>query len=70
VDGLEAVAAKIAELIESDPQRVCALYEAFLAGCTAKALSLRFARDQHRGTAPESAVANGGQCRTAFCRPY
>lgn len=40
VNGLEAVAAKIVELIESDPQRACTLYEAFLAGCTAKANEL------------------------------
>lgn len=40
VSGLEAVATKIEQLIQSDPWRACALYETFLAGCTAKANEL------------------------------
>jgi len=40
VNGLEAVASRIEQLIENDPKRVCALYETLLAGCTAKANEL------------------------------
>ncbi len=37
VSGLETVAARIEQFVQSDPGRACELYEAFLAGCTAKA---------------------------------
>ena len=37
VSGLEQVSAKIRDLIASNPVRAIALYEAFLAGCAAKA---------------------------------
>jgi hypothetical protein len=40
VNGLEALASRIEQLIQSDPKRACALYETFLAGCTAKANEL------------------------------
>jgi hypothetical protein len=40
VNGLEAVASRIEQLVPSDPARACALYETFLAGCTAKANEL------------------------------
>ena len=40
VSGLEAVALRIEQLIESDPIRAFALYETLLAGCTAKANEL------------------------------
>jgi len=40
VNGLEAVASRIVHLIDNDPRRACALYETFLAGCTAKANEL------------------------------
>jgi hypothetical protein len=36
VRGLETLAAEIEQLVQSDPGRACGLYEAFLAGCTAK----------------------------------
>ncbi|MCL5744539.1 MAG: hypothetical protein M1541_11535 [Acidobacteria bacterium] len=37
VSGLETVASRIEQLLQSEPGRACGLYEAFLAGCTAKA---------------------------------
>ena len=37
VSGLETVASRIEQLVQSEPGRACGLYEAFLAGCTAKA---------------------------------
>ena len=37
VSGLEEVSAKIRDVIASKPARAVALYEAFLAGCAAKA---------------------------------
>jgi hypothetical protein len=40
VNGLEAAASRIEQLIESDPKRACYLYQTFLAGCTAKANEL------------------------------
>jgi hypothetical protein len=37
---VEAVAARIEQLAQNDPGHACGLYEAFLAGCTAKANEL------------------------------
>ena len=42
VSGLEAVATKIEQLIQSDSGRACALYETFRAGYTAKANELDY----------------------------
>ncbi len=40
VSGLETVASKFEQLVQSDPGRACGLYATFLAGCTAKANEL------------------------------
>src|SRR2546421_10269562 len=37
ISGLDEVADELAQLVESEPQRAAALYEAFVAGCQEKA---------------------------------